>query len=654
MSKPVLILEKSDYLLESVKNTDNEYILEGTFAEFGIENNNGRIYESGEYLPHLNYLNDKIKQNKLVGELDHPEKFDVSLKNVSHLIENLEYDESTNKVKGRIKLLNTPNGKQAQALIDGGVKLSISSRAAGIVESNKTVKIKKIFTYDLVADPGFSSAGLNRINESLGINNENIAIYEVNQEMLDKVTDDEVKSVLNDIMSFEPEHKANENENEYIQKEINNNPMDNTQNRTENYVTISDLDKYSKVVKESYNNLKGELDSIKENINTLKEQKESNVNESVDTTNIESKFKEIVEYLDYMSDNFNKQEKRLAKSVSFQKSLAENLDNSIEYSETIAKTVNGDFGKVKDYVNYLAKETDKVIGYTNYLAENFDVSIQHQDYIATKLNELVNYSNYLAENQDSIVEYSNYQTKALDKAISHQDYIAENLNDAINYMEYNASNLNDAINYTEYVAEKALPHIPNSKEESVNESLSNRIDNLIDAVKNQKTADVDFTGTGVSLLSESNKQRFDGLSFTDKQKVVDSLKGNQYQNEEQVLEAWKSALGEDKLEESFISNMPKEIQPVWESLDEAQQSVIRQRATYWDLSSPYKVRNFWLNQNLSSQKDEITLVNEQMKESEFYKKLNESQGSNEIENTLGYSRDSIANISQQLNLRKGS
>ena len=85
----VFILERQERVLESKKTDTEDYVLEGIAAVFGKENNNNRIYEENEYLPHLDYLKDKIAQKRLVGELDHPEKFDVSLKNISHIIEDL-------------------------------------------------------------------------------------------------------------------------------------------------------------------------------------------------------------------------------------------------------------------------------------------------------------------------------------------------------------------------------------------------------------------------------------------------------------------------------------------------------------------------------------------------------------------------------------
>ena len=100
----VFILEKQSSVLESKKNSNDEYLLEGIAAVFGKENNNHRIYEENEYLPHLDYLQDKISQQRLLGELDHPEKFDISLKNISHLVTDLNYNKGERTLKIKVKL----------------------------------------------------------------------------------------------------------------------------------------------------------------------------------------------------------------------------------------------------------------------------------------------------------------------------------------------------------------------------------------------------------------------------------------------------------------------------------------------------------------------------------------------------------------------
>ena len=159
----LLIVEKSSSILTK-SGEDKDYVLEGVFGEIDVKNKNNRIYTEDEYLPQIKSLQDKIGGSKLLGELDHPQQFDISLKNVSHVVEELRYDQENKKVMCKIRLLDTDAGKQAKALVDAGVPLHISSRAAGEVSEGGKVKIKQLFTYDLVADPGFENAQLNRVN----------------------------------------------------------------------------------------------------------------------------------------------------------------------------------------------------------------------------------------------------------------------------------------------------------------------------------------------------------------------------------------------------------------------------------------------------------------------------------------------------------
>jgi hypothetical protein len=70
--------------------------------------------------------------------------------------------------KSEIRLLILIGEKKA--LVDDECPLFVSSRAAGITESDGSVALKKLFTFDLVADPGFASAKMSvkPLNESLG------------------------------------------------------------------------------------------------------------------------------------------------------------------------------------------------------------------------------------------------------------------------------------------------------------------------------------------------------------------------------------------------------------------------------------------------------------------------------------------------------
>lgn len=153
-------------LNESLSN-NGEYILEGVFAELGVMNVNHRIYTEDEYLKHLQYLREDVAKGDLLGELDHPdERFEVKMEGVSHQIIDIWYDQPNKMVMGKIKLLNTPKGQIAKAVVDAGIPLHISSRAAGTINKDNTVSIQQIYTYDIVAKPGFAKATLHRVNES--------------------------------------------------------------------------------------------------------------------------------------------------------------------------------------------------------------------------------------------------------------------------------------------------------------------------------------------------------------------------------------------------------------------------------------------------------------------------------------------------------
>ena len=174
--KKLLIVERSnaplDFQVEQSLNENNEHsdsiVLTGLFTSFNTKNRNGRIYESADFLPHVEALREQIESKRLLGELDHPHGFEISLGNVSHVVESLEFDPQQNAIVGKIRLLNTTAGKEAQALVRDGIPLNISSRAAGTVDESGHVKLQQLFTYDLVADPGFANAQLKRVNESYG------------------------------------------------------------------------------------------------------------------------------------------------------------------------------------------------------------------------------------------------------------------------------------------------------------------------------------------------------------------------------------------------------------------------------------------------------------------------------------------------------
>lgn len=142
----------------------DEKILSGLFAELGTLNQNGRRYPEDIYEQAYEELIPKIKEKRLLGELDHPIDYDeVRLSNVSHAITEcvISEDDGIKKIYGTVELLDTPAGLIAQSLVKAGIPLGISSRGIGStrqVRDGVEVTQLKLITYDLVAEPSFSNA----------------------------------------------------------------------------------------------------------------------------------------------------------------------------------------------------------------------------------------------------------------------------------------------------------------------------------------------------------------------------------------------------------------------------------------------------------------------------------------------------------------
>lgn len=154
--------------------------LKGTFAGpfDDTKNRNGRTYDFTNYYSQVQTLMPKIKKKSLLGELEHVKRRQCKYGNVSHRINEIEWDPTTSTFIGTIDILDTPSGRIAYGIAKAGSPLYISSRAIGVVDpkTGKTTLLKLV-TYDLVAEPGFANAeflpvGATPINESVCYVNE--------------------------------------------------------------------------------------------------------------------------------------------------------------------------------------------------------------------------------------------------------------------------------------------------------------------------------------------------------------------------------------------------------------------------------------------------------------------------------------------------
>lgn len=84
------------------------------------------------------------KYNTIYGELGDVNKYDVSLSNASHVIENITY--KNGEVYGYVRLLTTKHGKIAKTL---GDNLTFNIRCIGI-SNPKTIILEQILTWDIL------------------------------------------------------------------------------------------------------------------------------------------------------------------------------------------------------------------------------------------------------------------------------------------------------------------------------------------------------------------------------------------------------------------------------------------------------------------------------------------------------------------------
>ena len=168
-----LIAEYTDNELEvlvEAKDGKKTYAIEGIFMQAEAKNRNGRIYPRGVMESAVSkYNTEQVVPGRAVGELNHPEGPTVNLDKVSHKIESLDW--SGNDVVGKATILNTPMGEVVKGLLDGGVKLGVSTRGMGSLQRGDNAMIVKddfmLNAVDIVQDPSAPSAFVNGVMEGV-------------------------------------------------------------------------------------------------------------------------------------------------------------------------------------------------------------------------------------------------------------------------------------------------------------------------------------------------------------------------------------------------------------------------------------------------------------------------------------------------------
>ena len=139
---------KVDKLLVERSIKENKpLIVTGVLQRAEAKNQNGRVYPR-EILERevKQYMEGPVKENRAMGELDHPESSVINLQNVSHNI--VEVKMKGNDVYGKVEILSTPAGNILKELFRNGITVGISSRGMGSVKENMsegTVEVQDDF-----------------------------------------------------------------------------------------------------------------------------------------------------------------------------------------------------------------------------------------------------------------------------------------------------------------------------------------------------------------------------------------------------------------------------------------------------------------------------------------------------------------------------
>ena len=156
---------------EKVFVANGGMILSGVMQRADAKNGNGRVYPRLVLEREVENYQKLVKERRALGELDHPEDSVINLKNASHMVTDVWWQ--NNDVMGKVQVLNTPSGKVLQELANAGVNLGISSRGMGSVhEANGTTTVEddfQLICFDFVSEPSTTGAFMVKENKQPNI-----------------------------------------------------------------------------------------------------------------------------------------------------------------------------------------------------------------------------------------------------------------------------------------------------------------------------------------------------------------------------------------------------------------------------------------------------------------------------------------------------
>jgi len=145
---------------ESRDRNGGKVIMKGILQKAETLNQNGRVYPLSILEREVRNYQKFIRENRALGECDHPDSSVVELKKVSHIIR--EASMEGNVCYGTVEILDTPMGKILQSLVESGITLGISSRGVGSTKRDGDSQVVQddfqLICWDFVAEPSTPGA----------------------------------------------------------------------------------------------------------------------------------------------------------------------------------------------------------------------------------------------------------------------------------------------------------------------------------------------------------------------------------------------------------------------------------------------------------------------------------------------------------------
>lgn len=405
--------------------------LSGNFTQFDVENRNKRYYTAENFVPVMNRLLEKKKSlGVLYGEFDHPDVFDIAGKNVSHTIDSLVYNEANNCIDGTIKLLNTRLGRDAQAIVEDGEPIFVSSRAAGVTNTNGVVALKELFTYDIVLDPGFATSVMS-LNESYGHSiGDDVAyrIYEMN--------DTQVNNLFNDNKNDQRTHMDINEMRLLLSDEVAKleaKIFASIQEGTSSPEEVKALVNEHALVKEELEQVKKYLGEFQKKITHLmqenKKLSDNNQKLTAELNETNAYSNHIASGLNNIKEDLTKIETRVTDAEGFVEHVAENTQANILFTESVARETE----IAQKFAEYVANETKLTQGFTEHIANEAKLTREFAEYVANEGKDTREFAEYVANEAQTIQGFAEYVANESNKDEIYLGYIAEQVDGIVGY-----------------------------------------------------------------------------------------------------------------------------------------------------------------------------------------------------------------------------